>query len=767
MSSPRKIYINRKYLKIDLTRVIVMAAVMAIYSIVLCFDCYKKGVPSTAHLALFDSISTSCTLPFLLIIKRSNDRENFRIKLLLHFCILYLCFIYWCTFAAFIYKGSMSGTSIFLMFIAAPIGFYFFNLFYGLLFNIVLFAGMIIYMWSPLHTLGYAFPDMYFVRLPLMYLVEVIVCALAQYETVKAQSIQELALIEAEQANNAKTDFLSNMSHEIRTPINAVLGMNEMISRDTVDAINNLPEDRDKIKEVLEDVSKYSLNIESAGNNLLSIINDILDFSKIEAGKLEIVNSDYRLSSVLNDVSNMIFFKARDKGLEFIADIDENLPDGLRGDEIRLRQVMTNLLTNAVKYTKEGSVRLKVSSKETGVVSDDGMLCLEISVSDTGIGIKEDDISKLFGKFQRVDLMQTSTVEGTGLGLAITHNLLDMMGGDIKVSSTYGKGSTFTVTIPQLITDREPIGNFHDKFEKSMQSMQTYRESFHAPDAHILIVDDTRMNLMVVVGLLKSTGIKVDTATSGAGSIEMASDTKYDVILMDQRMPEMDGTEAMHRILDLKDAVNRDTPFICLTADAVSGAKERYLAEGFTDYLTKPIDSSALEKMLMKHLPADKVSVCEVKASDEAGDTVDFAEATGEFAPILKAGIDVEKGIKFAGGDREFYRTLLAEYIQSHSEKSEKICRYYEDKDWNNYGILVHSIKSSSRTIGAEDLALAAAELEAAAKSGDTDVIFAQNASAMERYDELVGILKNFMPEVTDNTDQDDEIMEFLPDFSV
>ncbi len=740
-----------------------MAATMAAYSVVLCFDCFKKGVPSTAYLALFDAVATSCTIPLLLTVKRSRDPQRALMKVFLHFSIVFLCIIYWVTFAVFLYTGSMAGTSIFLIFIAAPIGFYFFNLFYGLLFNLVVFAGMIIYMWSPLHLKGYAFPDMYFVRLPLMYLVEVVVCALVQYETVKAQSRQELALIEAEQANKAKTDFLSNMSHEIRTPINAVLGMNEMISRDSLGAWEDLPEDRDRIKEVFADVSKYSQNIENAGNNLLSIINDILDFSKIEAGKLEIVEAEYRLSSVLNDVSNMIFFRTGDKGLDFKVDVDETIPDVLRGDEVRLRQIITNLLTNAVKYTKAGCVCLCVRPKAIPSDDDRRMIGLEIAVSDTGIGIKEEDISKLFTKFQRVNLLQNSTVEGTGLGLAITHNLLDMMGGEIKVESTYGEGSVFTVLIPQQVIENEPIGDFREKFETRMQSMHTYRESFHAPDARILIVDDTRMNLMVVVGLLKNTGMKVDTATGGAESVELATRVKYDVILMDQRMPEMDGTEAMERIRNEKDSLNVNTPFVCLTADAVSGAKERYLSEGFDDYLTKPIDSSALEKKLIKHLPEDKVVRCRV--AETGTSNTKASEGTDEFDPLKKSGLDVESALKYASGDGGFYRSLLMEYILSSGDKKDRIQRFYDAGDWENYGIVVHSLKSTSRTIGAEDLAVSAAQLESAAKKGDIDLIRSENDRVLKRYEELLGILKTFMPEVQGKSDDgEEEIMEFLPE---
>jgi signal transduction histidine kinase/ActR/RegA family two-component response regulator len=511
--------------------------------------------------------------------------------------------IYWSIFGVFLYKGSMGGTSIFLIFLSAPVGFYFFNMFWGLIFGLGMCVGMAIYMWTPLHLSGYAFPEIYNIRLPYMYFVEVIVCALAQYEIIKAQTKLQQAALEAESANRAKSDFLSNMSHEIRTPINAVLGMNEMIMRESCQPDTTIMQGEERVKEVFKEVSKYSRDIESAGNSLLSIVNDILDFSKIEAGRLEIVNNDYKLSSVLNDVSNMIYFKAKAKNLGFFIEVDENIPDTLCGDELRIRQVMLNLLGNAVKYTREGSARLIVKQERL----KDNRINLVISVRDTGIGIKENDIPKLFNKFQRVDLEKNSTVEGTGLGLAITKNLVDMMGGNISVESVYGLGSNFTVKIPQTYTYAESIGDFRAKFEKNMEKRSSYRESFKAPDARILVVDDTQVNLVVVSGLLKNTEIKIDTALSGPDAIEKAIDEKYDVILMDQRMPGMDGTEAMNRIKNEQGGVNSKTPFICLTADAISGARERYLSEGFVDYLTKPMDYRVLEAMLIRYLPETKV----------------------------------------------------------------------------------------------------------------------------------------------------------------
>ena len=403
---------------------------------------------------------------------------------------------------------------------------------------------------------------------------------------IKTMHDLEEAKKKADSANQSKSDFLANMSHEIRTPLNAVIGMNEMILRESENPT----------------VISYARNVESAGNNLLSIINDILDFSKIEAGKLEIVDGPYKFSSVLNDVVNMISIKASSKELDFEANVDELLPDGLIGDEVRIRQVLVNILNNAVKYTNNGFVRFSVTGERTA-----GSVCLVFKVTDSGIGIREEDIPKLFGKFERVDLGQNKTVEGTGLGLAITRSLLEMMHGTIEVESIYGKGSTFIITLPQKIASDEPIGDYHKKFEMNAKESRIYKETFIAPDAHILVVDDMPMNLTVITRLLKKTKINIDTAKSGKEALELTMSTTYDLIFMDQLMPQMDGSKALHHIRNQLHGMNTQTPVICLTADAVSGAKEKYLTEGFTDYLSKPVKGYALEALLSEHLPQDKV----------------------------------------------------------------------------------------------------------------------------------------------------------------
>ncbi len=548
-----------------------------------------------------------------------------------------------------------------------------------------------------------------------------------QLENEEMEKAKELA----ERSNAAKSDFLANMSHEIRTPINAVLGMNEIIFRESLKARDNTPSNKSEIRDVFSEICNYAGNIDSAGKNLLSIINDILDFSKIESGKMELVNKEYRLSSVLNDVSNMISFKAESKGLKFDVDVDSTVPDLLMGDEVRVRQIITNILNNAVKYTQKGSIVLYVKKTMLDKADGEPEFALVISVKDTGMGIKDEDKEKLFKKFQRIDLEKNSTIEGTGLGLAITVSLLEMMGGKIDVQSQYGLGSVFTVTIPQKKLSNEPIGDFRDKFEKSIKALHAKKEPFHAKDALILIVDDTMTNLVVAKGLLKNTMINIDTATSGLHSIEMCKIKTYDLILMDQRMPEMDGTTAMNRIKKDPESINKTTPFIALTADAVSGAEDRYLNEGFNDYLSKPIDSGRLEELLIKYLPASKV----IYTSDES--TKVHSEETGPSfdKPDI---IDKETGMTYCEGDAELYAEILSGYLRESKKKSEAIDESYAARDWHNYGVFVHSLKSTSKMVGATKLSEIAARLEKAADAGDESAIEAEHETMRGMYQDVI-----------------------------
>ncbi|MCR4787009.1 MAG: response regulator [Lachnospiraceae bacterium] len=509
----------------------------------------------------------------------------------------------------------------------------------------------------------------------------------------------------ADEANNSKSEFLANMSHEIRTPINAVLGMNEMILRET---------DNNNIK-------TYAHNIESAGNNLLSIINDILDFSKIEAGKLEIVNAPYKLSSVLNDVYNMTAFKIKAKGLEIKGDIDHTLPDGLIGDEVRIRRVFINLINNAIKYTKEGSIGVSVKGVKNG-----SQLLLKVAISDTGIGIKEEDLPNLFGRFNRLDLSLNNTIEGTGLGLPITRSLLEMMGGSIEVDSKYGVGSTFSFTIPQEIVSEEPIGNFREKHWEEIQEREEYRESFKAPDAEILVVDDTVINITVVQGLLKKTQIKIDYETGAAGALERTREKKYDLIFMDQRMPVMGGSEALKVMRKQEGDLNKETPVICLTADAVIGARERYIADGFTDYLTKPLNGDKLEEMLVKYLPKDKV----IKMNEFENASTQTGTDTTQWTTVTEAykndpELDMDKALENTV-TMDLLEDVLHDYWDGIETDASEIEGLAASGDYKLYTVKVHALKSSSRIVGIMGLGDMAYELELAgyeAEKGDEEAI--------------------------------------------
>ena len=393
-------------------------------------------------------------------------------------------------------------------------------------------------------------------------------------------------------ANNAKSNFLANMSHEIRTPMNAIIGMDEMILRETHDP----------------KISKYALDIRSASKTLLSIINDILDLSKIESGKMEIVPVEYDSSSVFNDIVNMTMKKAEDKGLDYDLVVDESIPARLYGDEIRIRQIMLNIINNAIKYTEKGSVKVSVSYDNNNKV-------LLISVSDTGIGIKPEDIDKLYNSFQRLEETRNRNIEGTGLGLNITKQLAEMMGGHIFVESVYGKGSTFTAEIPQKVIDATPIGDFTTRLKEAAELSEEYKPILVAPNAKVLIVDDNEMNLDVITGLLEDTRIKLTTAGSGRECLDRLREGSYDVILLDQMMPGMSGRETLSVIKSEQLAVN--TPIIALTADAIVGARESYLKEGFTDYLSKPVMYEDLEKILLKYIDAKLLMTKEMLEREE------------------------------------------------------------------------------------------------------------------------------------------------------
>lgn len=384
-------------------------------------------------------------------------------------------------------------------------------------------------------------------------------------------------------AREAQTKFLANMSHEIRTPINAVIGMNEMILRESEN----------------EAILEYAGNIQSASNMLLGLVNDILDFTKIEAGQLELVEDTYNPAALLQDEMLLLNTRAMGKPISTQLEIDETLPSGLFGDELRIKQVLTNLISNAVKYTKEGSITLKVFYTWL----DDEQVELELSVVDTGIGIMKEDIPKLFISFKRLELNKNRNVEGTGLGLNIVSQLVELMQGTISVESEYGKGSVFTVRIPQRVIDKKPVGSIEVVRNRRRKGNKPAKSLFKAPKANVLVVDDNSINLAVIKGLLKRTEVGLDLAASGRECLELTRNKYYDIILMDHMMPDMDGVETLQMLRSDEQNPNRNTVVIALTANAIAGCREMYLEYGFNDYISKPIQVEKLEESIMQHLP--------------------------------------------------------------------------------------------------------------------------------------------------------------------
>lgn len=393
----------------------------------------------------------------------------------------------------------------------------------------------------------------------------------------------EEARMEAVRANKAKSDFLANMSHEIRTPINAVLGFDTMILRSTKD------------KNILD----YAYDIENAGKNLLNIINDILDLSKIESGNMELVPAEYKTDELISDIVNMVTFKVEDKGLKLNVDIDDDIPSVLYGDDIRIKQVVVNLLNNAVKYTQQGFVTFSMKC----TITDDTAM-LRIAVKDSGIGIKEEDMANLFAKFKRIEEGRNRSIEGTGLGMSIVVQFLKLMESELEVSSVYGEGSEFGFCIKQKIVDFKPIRSLQED-EKEKKLDFVYKELFTASKARLLITDDNSLNRKVIRKLLGQTKVQIDEATGGYECIDMSMKQKYDIILLDHMMPDLDGIQTIHKIREDSENPNKDTVIIALTANALSGAKEEFLGEGFNSFLSKPVEPAVLESTIYEYLPIE------------------------------------------------------------------------------------------------------------------------------------------------------------------
>lgn len=497
------------------------------------------------------------------------------------------------------------------------------------------------------------------------------------------------AKIAAEEASRYMSEFLAKVSHEVRTPINAVLGMDEMILR----------ESRNR------DIKKYAVDIQTAARSLHSIFNEILDSSKIQSGRMEIVPVEYNLGIMLNELVSMVSVRAAEKDLELVVDVDDSMPSVLKGDDLRIKQVAVNLLTNAVKYTHNGRVTLKVD----GVKKDDGIFAMHMEVNDTGIGIREEEIPKIFMPYQRIDLEKNHSIEGTGLGMGITVQLLRLMDSELHVESEYGVGSTFYFDLKQVIIDDTPMGKLELIADKRADEYN-YEALFAAPDAKVLVVDDNEINRKVIKNLLKETGIQVFEANSGTECIELVKTNRYDVILLDHMMP----------------------------ANSISGAREDYLNLGFDDYLSKPIDAKRLEKLLLKLLP-DRLITKNLPQINSGKQTIlpDIDGIDWRYARIF---VDDDNMIRMTALD--LYDTLDEE-IEGLNKRLESVDT---EDGMMDYRIQVHSLKGISQTIGAVLAFSLARVTEKAAIAGDAERVrrlHSELIAELNRLHDAMSVLKN------------------------
>lgn len=552
-------------------------------------------------------------------------------------------------------------------------------------------------------------------------------------EKARLASELEKAKTEAENANRAKSQFLARISHEIRTPINSVLGMNEMIIRESSES---------NIRQYAEDVKDSSVL-------LLSLINEILDSSKIESGKMELVPVNYEVSSLLNDVYNMINIKSREKGLELVFDIDSNIPECCFGDDKRIRQILINLLTNAVKYTEKGTVTLGVNFRKDGENA-----VFRYSVKDTGIGIKKEDIGKIYDEFQRIDITRNKNVEGTGLGMPIVQKLLKLMNSEIVIESEYEKGSEFSFELVQKIISDKPVGNFRERVADASDRKES-RTSFVAPEATILVVDDYRMNLKVFKALMKQTKANILEAESGQACLEILKNKHVDLVFLDHMMPGMDGIETLYKIREEK--LCEGVPIIMLTANAIAGDRGKYIAEGFNDFLSKPIIVEKLNAMVVKYLPKNLVqsgdeendkNTSEETHTEERAELRSAEDAVEELGRLLPE-IDIENGLMLCGDDKDFYIECIGDFAAL-TIKSE-LSVAMKEKDYKTYCVHAHGFKNNAYTIGATELGNLAYELEKLTKESWSDEVFDKQDELFEKYDRVCRTYKEIASRLNSN----------------
>ncbi|MCR5800181.1 MAG: response regulator [Lachnospiraceae bacterium] len=532
---------------------------------------------------------------------------------------------------------------------------------------------------------------------------------------------------EAVASKEAKSKFLAEMSHEIRTPVNVILGMNEMILRESED----------------ESILSYATDIKLAGRGLLSIINSILDFSKLEEGKMDLLHVNYELGSLINILINYTKQKAQKKGLIFEVHVDEYLPSVLNGDDVRISQVIMNLLSNAVKYTEKGRIMLSM----TEISRDSDSIDMKIVVSDTGIGIKKEDMGRLFETFERLDEEKNRHIEGTGLGISISDMILKLMGSKLEVNSIYGVGSEFSFVIKQTIVDSKPIGDYKLYF-KDIRKQEENTVHPRAVGASVLVVDDNDMNLRVAKNLMKGNGIIPDIAYSGSEAIEFMRNKRYHIVFMDIMMPKLDGVETLEK-LKTENILTEGTTMIALSANAIVGAKEKYLAAGFDDYLSKPIETDELDAMFDRYLPEEVLvfggktdndvidkEPPEREAPDERSTKSTLSRAA--VARLESLGIDTETGLKYSYGKYDFYMELLGLIVEEYETRSRKIEGFKEAGDLREYSVQVHALKSSMKTLGATDMSETARMLEEAANNKDISYIDEHHRDFMRSYASLV-----------------------------